>query len=285
MKRILVTAVIALNFIVSMAQTNWQANPIGAIFAREGGTTPEGTYRASIGGYEVFTIVSADKIFQPASLYYGMGDCDKAKVDALAPDGKVPTSMNCFLVATPDGYVMFDTGLPPSKDGKTLERLAALDVSTGSIRTIFLTHAHFDHIGALLDDNGAATFPNARIFISKPEFAWMVATMSDTAKAISKAYGDRLTTFEFGEILPHEVLPIAATGHTPGHTAYRLGNILFVGDIMHGSAVQLIDPEICASFDADKRQAIATRSDILRFAASNSLTVIGAHIPLNGVLF
>ncbi len=50
-------------------------------------------------------------------------------------------------------------------------------------------------------------------------------------------------------------------------------------------AVQIIDPTVCASFDASPEQAIATRESLLRYAASRSLTVLGAHIPANGVLF
>lgn len=95
----------------------------------------------------------------------------------------------------------------------------------------------------------------------------------------------RLIAFGFGEILPGNVLPISAKGHTPGHTAYLLGSLLFVGDIMHGESIQLLDPNICANFDKNRSQAIATRISILEYAASNSLTVLGAHIPGNGIIF
>lgn len=118
-----------LNTLVAMSQVNWQNNPVGAAFSREGGQTPEGTFRLTSGGFEVFTIVSSDKSYQPASLYYGENDADKSKVDALAPDGKVPTSMNCFVVRSPEGCVMFDTGLPSARGGKTLERLNSLNIS------------------------------------------------------------------------------------------------------------------------------------------------------------
>lgn len=78
MKAILVIAALAANSIFSMAQTNWQTNPVGAVFARQGGATPDGTFRFSNNGFEVYTIGSSDKDFQPASLYYGAQDADKA---------------------------------------------------------------------------------------------------------------------------------------------------------------------------------------------------------------
>lgn len=285
MKKLFAFAVFAINSLFCMAQINWQSNPIGAVFAREGGETPEGTFRLTSGGFEVFTIVSSDKVYQPASLYYGVNDDDKERVDKLAPDGKVPTSMNCFVVKTPDGYVMFDTGLPASKGGKTMQRLASLNISPSEIKDIYLTHGHFDHIGGLLDDSGKAVFDKAVIYVPAAELDFIKNTMGETATQIENAYKGRLVVFEPGDILNVNIMSVSAKGHTPGHTAYRLGNLLFIGDLMHGPSLQLLDPDICANYDADRVLAIESRKKILSYAIANSLTVIGAHIPLNGVVF
>lgn len=285
MKAFLVIAAVAANSLFCMAQTSVQPNLAGAVFMRQGASPVEGTYRFTSGGYEVFTIASSDKDFQPASLYYGNANVDKAKVDALAPDGKVPTAMNCFVVNTPDGYVMFDMGLPTSRGGKTVERLKALGINPADIKAVFVTHSHFDHIGGLLDVDGNAEYPSATIYISADELTAMQKSMNEDLERITAASGGRMVAFAFGNVLPYNVLPISATGHTPGHTAYQLGNLLFVGDIMHGMAVQLVDPTINAAYDADPTQSVATRITILNYATANSLTVLGAHIPLKGVIF
>lgn len=265
------------------AQMSWHNNLVGAVFARQGGDAPAGTCRFSSGGYEVYTLQGADdpNMAQPASLFYGKDNADQTKVDRLAPDGLVPSAMNCFLVKAGNDYYMVDTGM----GDKALQRLSLLAVKPGYIKGIFITHSHGDHIGGLLDRNGKAVYDNAILYIPEGEKEFMMKSQADLFAALMKEYGGRIKWIKAGEILEGGVLSIAASGHTPGHTAYRLGNLLFVGDIMHGAAIQLIDPTICARFDSDPEQSVKARNDLLNYAVENSLTVIGAHIPGNGVLF
>lgn len=284
--KILIGLVMATVF-SAKAQINWQNNPVGAVFAREGGETPAGTFRLISEGIEVFTIVSAaqTEFYQPSSLFYGDNDINKATVDALAPSGKVASSMNCFLVRKDGHNFLIDTGLPPERGGMIMERLKSLNIDPESIEAVFITHGHFDHIGGLINGDGSPNFPKASIYVEAKELTWMESSNAEFTSKLKNAYGDKVIVFQPGELLPHEMLPIAAYGHTPGHVVYRLGNLLFAGDILHGMSVQLIDPSICANFDMDKELAVKTREDILKYAASNSLTVLCAHVPNNGVLF
>ena len=270
---------------LAFGQVNWLNNPVGAVFSREGGESPQGTFRLSSDGVEVFTLITSDQteFYQPASLFYGPNDADKAKVDALAPSGKVASSMNCFAVRVDGNIFLVDTGLPSSRQGKTLDQLDSLGIKLTDIDAVFITHSHFDHIGGLFEADGKPSFPNATVFISSKEWDYMESNMADMASQIKEHY--KLAVFEPGGVLPYGVLPIDAPGHTPGHTVYQLGSLLFVGDILHGMAVQLIDPEICANFDMNCTESIASREKILRYAASRSLTVLGAHVPNNGVIF
>ena len=268
------------------AQNVGNANPVGAVFARQGGEMPEGIFRFTSSGYEVYTLQCADDpdMAHKASLFYGKNDADKAKVDAIAPNGRVPSAMNCFLVKTGNDYIMFDTGLGGGVRGKAAERLSLLAVQPGYIKAIYITHAHGDHLGGLIDSNGKAVFDNATLYIPAKEKDFMASKQPDTYAAIMREYDGRIQWVNGGEIVD-DVLCIDAPGHTPGHMVYRLGNLLFVGDIMHGAALQLIDPTICARYDSDPVQSIKTRNTILDYAVANSLTVRGAHIPANGVLF
>ena len=60
---------------------------------------------------------------------------------------------------------------------------------------------------------------------------------------------------------------------------YRIGNIVIAGDIMHGTALQLVNPESCARFDRDKAQAVRTRREALESFKEEGLTVYGMHFP------
>lgn len=268
------------------SQVNWSANPVGAVFSRQGGETPEGTFRLVSDGYEVFTIAAGEnvEVNRPASLFYTKDESNKAHVDVLAPAGTVASAMNCFVVRTGKDYVMIDAGFQEGR-GCVLRRLASLGIEPSQIKAVFITHAHGDHVGGLTDASGAAVFTSAKLYIPEAEVPFMKEGTGETWARISNAYGDRIELIGQGSVLPFGLLSIAAPGHTPGHTVYRLGNLLFVGDILHGASVQLVDPTVNASFDRDSRMSIESRRMILDYAAANSLTVLGAHVPLNGVLF
>ena len=51
------------------------------------------------------------------------------------------------------------------------------------------------------------------------------------------------------------------------------------GDIIHGPALQLDHPEICATYDMDQEAAVAARKHMLRIAREQHLLVAGMHLP------
>ena len=95
-----------------------------------------------------------------------------------------------------------------------------------------------------------------------------------------KAYGDRVHMFAFGDTLPCNVIAMDASGHTPGHTVFQTGKLLVVGDLMHGAALQLKYPDICATYDMDKRGAIKSRKHYIEYARKNNLVIAGMHLPV-----
>ena len=202
------------------------------------------------------------------------------------PDG-IPASVSTFLVKVDGKYILFDAGLG-SFGGQLQKRLAALGVNPDSIGLVYLTHFHADHIAGLVakDDagNDAKAFKNAAVYAGKVEYdAWMNdIPKNDLQKGIMALYKDSLHLFAFGDTLPHGVLAIDAIGHTPGHTAFQLANLLVVGDLMHGYALQKDHPEINSNYDMDKPKSAESRGRIMQYACDNKLLMAGMHLPPPG---
>ena len=202
------------------------------------------------------------------------------------PDG-IPASVSTFLVKVDGKYILFDAGLG-SFGGQLQKRLAALGVNPDSIGLVYLTHFHADHIAGLVakDDagNDAKAFKNAAVYAGKVEYdAWMNdIPKNDLQKGIMALYKDSLHLFAFGDSLPHGVLTMDAIGHTPGHTAFQLANLLIVGDLMHGYALQKDHPEINSNYDMDKPKSAESRKRIMQYARDNKLLIAGMHLPPPG---
>ena len=122
----------------------------------------------------------------------------------------------------------------------------------------------------------------AKLYIPDVELdAWTKTseTTPKNVKAMMDAYGENLVKFALTDVLPHGIEALAAYGHTPGHTLYRTGNLLIGGDIMHGVALQVENPEFCAWYDMDKEGAIASRKAILELVKKEGWTLHGMHFP------
>ena len=223
---------------------------------------------------------NAQDRLMPVNMFDGNG----AEIaQSLNLNNGIPSSMSAFLVETEGKRLLFDAGLgiPGSL---MMKALTEYGVKPEQIDYIFITHFHMDHIGGMMNGD-AAVFPNAQVYVAKEEYdGWM--QMNDESKApvvkMMDLYKGRVTLFEFsnGEAkLPCGVLAIKAAGHTPGHTVYQIGKFLIIGDIMHGSDVQMKNPDICAVYDMNKAEAIASRKRIINLAKENHLTMAGMHLP------
>lgn len=206
-------------------------------------------------------------------------------IDSLGLRGGIPSSMSVFLVESKGMRILFDTGLG-AKDSRLLPLLSLMGLTPADIGFIYLTHLHGDHIGGLMQ-GGRAVFPTAQVFVAKQEFrGWMRMPAEKKAQVekMAKAYRLNLHFFDFGDYLPGDVKTIDASGHTPGHTAFRVGDLFIVGDIIHGAALQLADLDLCPTYDMEPAEARAARKRILQYARMNNLVVAGMHLPAPGFM-
>lgn len=234
----------------------------------------------TVGGLEVSWIKdNQGERLMPVSLF---PDAPQSLIDSLGVQDGLPSSVGTFLVRTDDGLILFDTG-NGGEDAGLYSGLDSLGVAPSDIDYLYITHFHGDHIGGMMAGD-SVVFPNAQVYASKVEYdAWTTpGDGHDQAIRTMEAYGDRLHLFNDGDVLPGGFTAIAAYGHTPGHTVFQNGKLLIVGDLMHGAAIQMIRPEVNASFDMDGAAAAATRAKFISYARENGCVMAGMHLPEPG---
>lgn len=212
-------------------------------------------------------------------------DADKSLIDSLELQDGIPSSISTYLIEKDSCRILFDTGLG-GKNSRLLPLLDSLGLQPDSINYLYLTHLHGDHIGGMMNDDDIV-FGRATVFLAKPEYdGWMKMDAEKKVQVVKtmNAYKEQLQFFEFGDTLPGGVITIDAVGHTPGHTAYQLENLLIIGDLIHGAALQMVRLEICPTYDMDKQIAIKSRKRLLKYAEDNDLVMAGMHLPYPGFM-
>lgn len=262
-------------------------------------------YRHTVGSFEVIAL-SDGAVDLPVQLFPKADPDETAKIlsSTGAPTDKLGTAVNAFLVNTGDKLVLIDSGAG-QLFGPTLGRFAAnltaLGVDPAGVDVIAMTHLHPDHFGGLLTADAKLAFPNAAIFISEADTKlWLDEANAAKAPADNKPFFDQarmmvgpyVAAQKFqpaadGKEVVAGVTAIAAPGHTPGHTMYRISSgdqsLLIWGDIVHSAPLQFPHPDWGIAFDTDQELAIATRAKVFDMTSADRLTVAGAHLPFPGI--
>lgn len=219
---------------------------------------------------------NANERLSPADLF----DAPDSIITKLGLTEGIPSTVSCFLVEKDSLHILFDAGLG-APDSQLLPSLDKLGISPDQIDVLVLTHLHGDHIGGMLI-NDSVTFNNAQVYMAKDEYdAWMGMDdqKSARAKACLNPYQERLHLVQYGDTIPGNFVALEAKGHTPGHTVFQSGDLLVIGDLMHGAALQVAYPQYCPKYDMDKEQATQTRIQYLDMARQNHLLMAGMHLP------
>lgn len=145
-----------------------------------------------------------------------VGCADVTAIEDGARYGDVVVVQDWFtsigLVEIGDTTLMIDAGFRPDKvNAALLER----GVEPGAVDHVLLTHGHDDHIGAL------EIYPNATVW-----------AMAEEADALAESEVRDVETLEVGisQLGDIEVEAFLMAGHTLGSAAYRIGDVLMMGD-------------------------------------------------------
>ena len=195
--------------------------------------------------------------------------------------------------------VVFDAGngVTPAAatNGKMIANMAAAGIDPARVTHVIQSHFHGDHINGLLNAANAAAFPNAEVIVPAAEWAWWTEAANESRSPEGQRpqfanvprrfapYQGKIRQVAAGvEVLPG-ITSIAAYGHTPGHTLYRIadGNaqMIFVADITNRPEFMMRRPEWQIIFDFDGDMAAATRRRVLDMLATDRIRVTGYHFP------
>lgn len=223
---------------------------------------------------------------------------EKLFVNAGLPQvGPSPEPINAFALKRGGRLWLIDTGcgrLLGPDFGKVPAALKALGHDAEEVEAVILTHLHEDHIGGLINEDGSAAFPKARIIVSEEELAFWSAPTSpannpgeaqakfDLANAVLKPYAGSIEAVPAGSSIDSGVRLVPLFGHTPGHCGVSIEEdgkkLLMWTDVAHSTLLQLAYPHWSIGFDFDQSQAVATREKLLRDIAGTDVLVAGSHV-------
>ena len=211
-------------------------------------------------------------------------DVEKALKDAGAPTDKIRLDIDALLVQMPGHVVLIDTGY--GSPASVLQKsLALAGVSPAQVTDIFITHAHHDHVGGLVDAQGRPAFPKATIRMTAKEWAFM-QTEPDLRTEVP-AIKAQVKTFEPGDSVVPGITSVDLAGHTPGQSGYEIVShghrLLDIGDVAHSSIVSLANPGWTLAWDADKPEATEVRQNELEHLADTRELMFAPHFPFPGV--
>ncbi len=200
----------------------------------------------------------------------------------------VGMASNCYLVRSPDGALLVDTGL--KGNSKAIQKaLAAAGLKFDSLRIILITHADGDHYGSLAALKALA--PNAIVCASQPEADAMAAGRMSREMKISGfrkvLYNAIAPLFRSKPVKVDRVIKpgdsfdwlgglvtLDSKGHTPGHLSFysKSTGILFAGDsvLVHGE-------ELVPAHGANCWDETLGREAFERQLALKPTAILGGH--------
>lgn len=282
------------------------ASPLMPAAAQAPGATEQAPqfFRFRVGGLTLTTV--HDGFFRrPVEGFVRnapLADVQSVLAESFLPGDALTIPFTITFVDGPQGsnqgLTVLDAGtgaqMAPTA-GRLAANMRAAGLDPAQVRRVVVSHFHGDHITGLTTADNQAVFPNAEIVVPAAEWAWWTdegnstrspegqrGTFANTARRFGP-YRERVRQIRDGQEAAPGVTAIAAHGHTPGHTIYRVADggqqMLFLADLTNRPELGARRPDWQIVFDFDGDAAAATRRRVLDMAAADRLRVTGYHFP------
>ena len=161
---------------------------------------------------------------------------------------------NVLVANFGDRVVLFDTGMGTdtlfgATTGKLGATLKQAGIDPANVDAVVMSHAHIDHCGGLVADDGSLNFPNAQYYLGQADFDYWTDDAKIPANYPARPHflgqarknllpvKDRIHFYKDGEEILPGITALAAPGHTVSHSIFMInsGNdqLCYVGDLAH----------------------------------------------------
>lgn len=224
--------------------------------------------------------------------------------DNFLPADNAVLEQNVLVVNFGDRVVLFDTGMGSDKlfgdtTGKLPTTLRQAGIDPAAVDAVVMSHAHIDHCGGLVADDGSHHFPNAQYFIGQPDFDYWTsddripsnyparARFLNQARKNLLPVKDRIHFYKDNEQILPGVTALAAPGHTVSHTIFMVESggkqICYIGDLAHHPVLLLERPRTHFVYDTDPAQSAESRVRMLDMLAANRIPLLAYHFAWPGI--
>jgi glyoxylase-like metal-dependent hydrolase (beta-lactamase superfamily II) len=239
----------------------------------------------------------------PSGSFLGLtrDEINKQLSDNFLPTNNIVLEQNVLVINVGGKSVLFDTGMGSMKSsgpttGQLIKTLRAASIDPKDIDAVVMSHAHIDHCGGIMADDGTSHFPNAQLYITKADYDYW--TNENTVGPRLKSFYDQarknltpnLQRIHFvkdhEEFLPG-VTALYATGHTVGHTIFMINSggksLCYIGDLAHHAVLLLQKPLTEFAYDTDPKQSAQSRVRMLTMLAENRIPMLAYHFAWPGI--